>query len=271
MAKFLRVLFGLSASLVAVSCAADHANVVRLATTTSVQSAGLLDVLVPRFQQETGLTLSIAAVGSGHALRLGRKGLVDVVWVHSPQAEQKFLEQGYGVDQRAVMRNDYVIVGPLEDPAGIATWASPVAAFKAIAGRKSDFVSRGDDSGTHQKELALWRSAGTDPFGQSWYLEAGLGMLDTLKLAVDEKAYALLDNATFLANGGEGLGVMVQGHQALRNVYSVIRVNPERVEGLNHAIALVFVDWLTSESGQNAIRGYEKAGQALYTPVREFK
>jgi tungstate transport system substrate-binding protein len=237
-----------------------------LATTTSTQDSGLLDELIPAFEKETGYKVKIVAVGTGQALKMGEEGNADVLLVHAPASEKTFMDNGFGVDRRLVMHNDFIIVGPAADPAGIQGTATAVEAFKKIADTQSGFISRGDDSGTHKMELSLWKSAGLTAEG-AWYQESGQGMGATLKIASEKGAYTLTDRATYLANKASlGLEILVEGDNALLNVYHVIGVNPEKWPKVNQAGAKAFADFIVSKKGQELIAkfGVEKYGQALF-------
>ena len=233
-----------------------------LASTTSTENSGLLADLLPRFKAHSGISVRVVAVGTGAALRLGARGDADVVLVHSRQAELDFVAAGHGVERREVMTNDFVIVGPVGDPAG-AAGADVPRALHRIAGQP--FVSRGDDSGTHKKELALWRAAGIDAAGR-WYLESGAGMGATLNLAAAKDAYALADRATWLAFGNRrGLGLLVSGDKRLLNVYGVMLVNPAR-HPVKAAEGRAFMAWLMAE-GQAAIGAFRIKGQQAFWPL----
>jgi len=239
-----------------------------LATTTSTQDSGLLDVLVPAFEKKTGYTVKIVAVGSGEALKMGQEGNADVLLVHSPTAEKTYMDGGYGSDRRLVMHNDFIIVGPAADPAGIKGTATAVEAFKKISDAQSPFISRADKSGTNTMELGIWKKVGVTPEG-SWYVESGQGMGATLKIASEKAAYTLSDRATYLANKATlSLGILVEGDKALLNVYHVIPVNPQKWPKVNAAGAKAFADYLVSAEGQDLISKYgvEKYGQALFIP-----
>jgi tungstate transport system substrate-binding protein len=240
-----------------------------LATTTSTQDSGLLDVLIPAFEAQTGFTVQVVAVGSGAALKLGEEGNADVLLVHSPSAEKTFMENGFGSDRLLVMHNDYILVGPAADPAGIKTAASAIEAFQKISTSGTQFISRGDQSGTNTKELALWKSANITPAGQSWYVETGQGMGATLTIASEKGAYTLTDRATFLANQANyQLAILFEGDNSLLNIYHVIVVNHEKWPSTNLDGALAFADYVTSPAGQSIIStfGVEKYGQPLFYP-----
>jgi tungstate transport system substrate-binding protein len=239
-----------------------------LATTTSTQDSGLLDVLVPDFEQKTGYTLKTVAVGSGEAMKMGQECNADVLLVHSPAAEQTFMDNNYGSDRRLVMHNDFVIVGPTADPAGINGISTAVEAFTKIADTQSPFISRGDDSGTNAKELAIWKSANITPEGD-WYIESGQGMLATLQIASEKSAYTLTDRATYLSNKANLLlDILVQGDAPLLNIYHVIVVNPANCPSVNNIGAIAFADYMVSADTQTLIGdfGIEKFGGALFTP-----
>ena len=237
-----------------------------LATTTSTQDSGLLDVLIPIFEERTGYQVKPIAVGSGQALALGERGEADVLLTHSPEAEARFLAAGYGAQRRLVMHNDFVLVGPPDDPAGVSGLA-PTAALPRIAERGARFVSRGDDSGTHQLERRLWQRAGIDPLGRSWYQEVGQGMGQTLTIAAEQRAYTLTDRGTLLARPQRSeLAVLVQGDPDLLNVYHVIEVSPDRFPKVNEAGARAFADFLVGPEAQAVIAGFgqERYGQPLF-------
>ena len=239
-----------------------------LATTTSTQDSGLLDLLVPMFEEATGYHLKPIAVGSGAALKLGERGEADVVLAHSPAAEREFMTAGFGTDRRVVMFNDFVLVGPPADPARIAGMTSAVEAMRAIATSSSRFVSRGDDSGTNKLELDLWRQAGITPAG-AWYIASGTGMGETLNIANERDAYTLTDRATLLALSDRlDLTVLVEGDRALRNVYHVLLVNPNNGDAVNTAGATAFADFLVAPATQKAIAafGVDRVGQPLFFP-----
>ena len=239
-----------------------------LATTTSTQDSGLLDVLIPAFEQQTGFKVKTVAVGSGQALTMGQEGNADVLLVHSPAAEKTFMDNGFGAGRFLVMHNDFIIAGPATDPAGIKVSTSAQESFKKIAAAQAIFVSRGDDSGTNKKELELWKLAGVTPQGV-WYLESGQGMGATLMIASEKDAYTLTDRATYLANKDKlGMEILFEGDAALLNIYHVITVNPARWPKVNIEGANAFTQYLVSQAGQELIGefGKEKYGQQLFTP-----
>jgi tungstate transport system substrate-binding protein len=251
--------------------AADAARSVILATTTSTQDTGLLDVLVPAFEKGSGFVVKTISVGSGQAMALGRRGEADVLLVHSPADEQKLVEEGFGVDRRLVMHNDFVMVGPVADPAGIRGAKTAKEACARIAAAGSLFVSRGDNSGTHSKEKGLWKAAGVSAEGQPWLQQTGLGMGDTLNVASEKGGYTLTDRGTWLAlHKGRRLAleVLVEKEGALLNVYHVIQVSQARWPKVNAAGAKAFAAFVVSPAAQAIIGGFgvEKFGAPLFVP-----
>ncbi|HOL06545.1 MAG TPA: substrate-binding domain-containing protein [Syntrophorhabdaceae bacterium] len=240
-----------------------------LATTTSTQDSGLLDALLPLFEKKTGYFVKTIAVGSGQAMAMGRKGEADVLLVHSPEDEKTFMAEGYGIDRRLVMHNDFIIVGPPSDPAKIKGIKSTVEAFKKIAQSKSLFISRSDNSGTHAKEKAIWKAAGVKPEGENWYHETGLGMGQTLNVASEKKAYTLTDRGTYLALKKRlELEMLSYGDKMLFNIYHVIVINPERFPKVNASGARAFSDFMVSNEAQSIIKtfGIAKFGAPLFFP-----
>jgi tungstate transport system substrate-binding protein len=240
-----------------------------LATTTSTQDSGLLDVLIPIFEKETGYFVKTIAVGSGQAMAMGQKGEADVMLVHSPDAEKKFIEEGYGVNRRLVMHNDFIIVGPAEDSAKIKTTKSAAEAMKLIANANALFISRGDNSGTHAKEKTLWKKAEIIPQGQKWYQETGLGMGQTLNVVAEKKGYTLADRGTYLSmKKNLGLDILVEGDAALLNIYHVIEVNSAKWPKANAQGAKAFADFMVSKKVQGMIKtfGVDKFGSPLFFP-----
>jgi tungstate transport system substrate-binding protein len=238
-----------------------------LATTTSTQDTGLLDVLIPMFEKKTGYFVKTIAVGSGQAMTMGQKGEADVLLVHSPDAEKKFMDEGSGVDRRLVMHNDFVIVGASEDPATISGIKSAAEALKKIAAAQALFLSRGDNSGTHAKEKALWKVAGVKAEGERWYQETGLGMGQTLNVAAEKKGYTLTDRGTYLALAKNlKLDILVEGDAVLLNIYHVMEVNPQKWPKVNFEAAKSFADFMVSKEAQEVIRtfGVDKYGSPLF-------
>jgi tungstate transport system substrate-binding protein len=235
-----------------------------LATTTSTQDSGLLDELVPKFEDEPGCSVKTIAVGSGEALELGEKGNADVLLVHSPEAEQEYMNGGHGVSREAVMHNDFIVVGPQDDPARIKGAGSAADAFTSIAKAEAPFASRADESGTHTKELSIWEAAGIEPKG-SWYIETGQGMGETLTIASQKQAYTLSDRGTYLATDNLDLDLLVEGGKDLLNPYHVIVV---KADGTNRACAQDFSDWITSPETQDDIGSFGVAdyGEPLFVP-----
>jgi tungstate transport system substrate-binding protein len=244
----------------------DRARTIRLATTTSTENSGLLNELLPRFRQATGYAVHVIAVGTGKALRMGRDGDVDVVLVHAPAAERKFVDEGYGEQRLPVMFNDFVLVGPSADPASLAGASDVGEALRRIAKTRSRFVSRGDDSGTYKKERSLWEQAGVAPQA-SWYREAGQGMGKVLQMADQMDAYTLTDRGTWLAYRDKSqLRVAYQGDEGLHNPYAIIEVNATRFPDLNHEGAKALIRWIRGSEGQQAIAAFRNSGEQLFTP-----
>ncbi len=239
-----------------------------LATTTSTQDSGLLDVLIPAFEKYSGLVVKTVAVGTGQALKMGEEGNADVLLVHAPDAEQAFMEAGFGSDRQPVMHNDFVLLGPANDPAGIGGSASTLEVMKKLASSQAAFISRGDDSGTHKLELKIWSQAGITPDWEG-YIETGQGMGATLLVASEKSAYTLSDRGTYLANQAHlALSVLYEGDASLLNPYHVIVVNAEKWPLVNKAGAEAFARFLTSAQGQDIIRefGKDRFGQPLFFP-----
>ncbi len=240
-----------------------------LATTTSTQDSGLLDVLIPIFEKQTGYFVKTIAVGSGQAMKMGEKGEADVMLVHSPDAEKKFIADGFGVNRQLIMHNDFIIVGPGTDPAKVKGVKSSAEAMKMIAKAESLFLSRGDNSGTHAKEKTLWKKAEMTPAGQKWYQETGLGMGQTLNVAAEKKGYTLADRGTYLAlKKNLGLDILVEGDAALLNIYHVIEVNSAKWPKANADGAKAFAAFMVSKNTQDIIKtfGVDKFGSPLFFP-----
>lgn len=242
-----------------------------LATTTSTYNSGLLDVLNPVFQKEYNAVVEVHSLGTGKAIRMARDGEADVLLVHARSKEDVFLEEGYGVNRRDVMFNDFVIIGPKSDPAGIKGSSKAMDAFKKIAESKSAFFSRGDNSGTHTKEKEIWKQAGIEPKGE-WYQATGQGMGNTLTIANEKKGYTLTDRGTFLAYKGKiDLEILVEGpvkggDKLLSNPYAVIAINPAKYPDRNYQLAMAYIGFLTSPEGQKLIGNYKKLGEQLFYP-----
>lgn len=248
---------------------ADDDNFIVVQSTTSTQNSGLLDYLLPMFTEKSGIEVRVVAVGTGQAIENAANGDGDVLLVHAKPAEEKFVSEGNGVERFDLMYNDFVIVGPASDPAGIAGSSDAAAALKAIADSGSLFASRGDDSGTHKAELKLWQTAGVDAAGSSgdWYRETGSGMGATLNAAAGMGAYTLTDRATWVAFENKGdLQIVTEGDPVLFNQYGVILVNPEKFPHVKAAQGQQFIDWLLSDEGQAAIASYQVDGQQLFFP-----
>jgi len=264
----LLAMFAVLAMLAVVGCGGGGEEVI-LATTTSTYDSGLLDTLVPDFEDQTDYEVKIIAVGTGQALAMGERGDADVLLVHAPSSELELVESGAAINRQLVMHNDFVIVGSEDDPAGIEGMTSAADAFTTIYESEATFISRGDDSGTHKKEKAIWESAGLDPEGQSWYEQSGQGMGATLQIANQKDAYTLSDRGTYLAQSENlELVVLVEGDPVFFNVYHVMQVNPDKFDKVNDEGGAAFVDFMISEEVQNIIRdfGVDKFGQPLFIP-----
>jgi tungstate transport system substrate-binding protein len=252
---------GLTLSAVSLLAGPPTTKAVILATTTSTQDSGLLDELIPVFEKQTGYVVKTIAVGSGQAIAMGKRGEADVLLVHSPEAERALVADGAGINRRIVMHNDFVLVGPPADPAGVVKHTA-AEAFQRIAAAKALFLSRADNSGTHAQELKMWKAAGLVPDGQSWYQQTGLGMGQTLAIAAEKKAYTLSDRGTYLALRKKlGLPILHEGDPSLRNVYHVIELNPVRFPKVNTPGGRAFADFLVSKDVQKRIKEF---GIALY-------
>ncbi len=245
-------------------------KIIRLATTTSTENSGLLNYLLPVFEGETGYKVHVIAVGTGKALRMGKDGDVDVLLVHALQAELAFVENGYGVKRYPVMHNDFVVIGDTTDPAAIKNSTSIAMAFKKIQSSQSLFISRGDDSGTHKKEVKIWQSSQIEPQGK-WYREIGQGMGKVIQMADELGAYTLTDRGTWLSYQDKvNLQLLYQGDVSLFNPYGIIAVNPERYTDINIVGANALIRWLRSKQGQQLIGQFKKHGQTLFVPVESL-
>lgn len=247
---------------------AEDAKQIILAATTSVQDTGLLDVLIPVFEAKSGYKVKPIAIGTGQAIKMAMNGEADVILVHSPEQEKKFMDEGYGTTKRAVMHNYFIIVGPKNDPAGVKNAASPVNAFERIAAIKASFVSRGDNSGTNAKEKALWEKAKVMP-ARAWYIESGTGMAVALRIAGEKNAYILSDKATYLSlKKSLNLKILYEGGNDLLNTYNIIELNPVKIKKINIAGGKAFADFILSKEGQEIINrfGVEKFKEQLFIP-----
>jgi tungstate transport system substrate-binding protein len=245
--------------------------ILKMATTTSTDNTGLLDYLAPFLKHDTGIELLWVAVGSGKALKLGENCDVDVLLVHAPRAEKEFMERNYGIGRRRVMYNDFVLIGPENDPAGIKG-KSVSTTMATIASMRAPFVSRGDNSGTHEMEITLWRNAGLPvPDKERWYIQTGQGMLSTLMIAGEREAYTLTDRGTFFKyefnwDRNPPLLILVEGEHTLHNQYSIIIVNPDRCKNVKHELAKILSVWMTSQRAQKLIGAFTLMGKRLFIP-----
>jgi tungstate transport system substrate-binding protein len=259
-----RLLSALTALLVL--CTAAHAeDRLKMSTTTSTQDSGLLKVLLPPFEKRNSCKVDVVAVGTGQALKLGEAGDVDVVFVHARKLEDKFVADGFGVNRKDVMYNDFVVIGPKGDPAGIAKAKSAAEALKMISAKGATFISRGDKSGTHTKEKELWQAAGVEPKG-TWYIEAGQGMGPVITMATERQGYTLADRGTYNAFKGKktDLVILFQGEKGLFNPYGVIAVNPKKFPHVKHDLAMRFIDFVTSPEGLKIIADYKQNGEPVF-------
>lgn len=262
--KFLIQLVALSVFFFPLRSQAE--NILRLATTTSTENSGLLSILNPIFEKEFNCRLDVLAVGTGKALKLGENGDVDVVFVHAPQAEIDFVNRGYGINRRSVMYNDFVLVGPKKDLARVKQAKSVIDAFDKIEEVEAEFISRGDDSGTHKKERALWQMANIDPVG-AWYIQAGQSMGAVLKIADEKQAYTLTDRGTYLSFQDKiELTIIFENDPSLYNPYHIIAVNPEKHPHVHYQLAKNYIDFVTSRAGQTVIATFKMKSQILFYP-----
>uniref|UniRef100_A0A831U2V7 Extracellular solute-binding protein n=1 Tax=Geobacter metallireducens TaxID=28232 RepID=A0A831U2V7_GEOME len=264
----MRLIRLLSAALVALLMLVTVAGAderLRMSTTTSTQDSGLLKALLPPFERRHNIKVDVIAVGTGQALKLGEAGDVDVVFVHARKLEDKFVTDGYGVNRKDVMYNDFVIIGPKSDPAGIAKAKTAAEALKLLATKGITFISRGDKSGTHTKELDLWKAAGISPKG-SWYVEAGQGMGPVITMATERRGYTLADRGTYNAfkGGKTDLAILFQGDKGLFNPYGIIAVNPKKFPHVKHDLAMKLVDYVTGPEGQKIIAAYKAHGEPVF-------
>ena len=249
-----------------VSPSSQAQQAIKLSTTTSTENSGLLKYLLPQFEHDTNTKVQVISVGTGKALELAKNGDVDVTLVHARPSEDKFVAEGHGVNRRDVMYNDFIVVGPANDPAGIKGGKDVLAAMKKIAGSKARFISRGDNSGTDQMEKTYWKEAGIKPQGSA-YVSAGLGMGEVLNMAAELQAYTLTDRATYGAYRAKtGLTIAVEGDARMFNPYGIIAVNPAKHKDVNYQGAMQLIDWITSDAGQKKIAAFKVDGQQLFFP-----
>ncbi|MEJ5301156.1 MAG: substrate-binding domain-containing protein [Thermodesulforhabdaceae bacterium] len=253
---------------VSFSMAQDREKVIILATTTSVENSGLLNHILPIFENRTGIKVKVVARGTGAAIEMGKRGDADALFVHAKELELQAVKEGYFVNRHDVCYNDFVIIGPENDPAKVKEAKTVQDAFKSIVSSRNLFVSRGDKSGTHMKELQLWQAVGIDPKGQPWYLEAGQGMEKTLRIANEKRAYTLTDRGTWLAiKDNLELAILFEGDPVLFNQYGVMAVNPEKHKHVKYKEAMELINWIISEEGQQAIASFkDKSGNQLFIP-----
>ena len=275
MKKLLAVLLALSMIIALAACtgAGENENkVIRMSTTTSVNDSGLLPYLLPVFEKETGYTVEVQSAGTGAAIQKAVDGNADLILVHSKASEETFVNDGYGVERIPFMYNYFVVVGPADDPAGIKDSVNAADAFGKIAEAKADFISRGDDSGTHKAELKIWGEAVPDAEKDTWYVNAGQGMGACLTMASEKGAYCLTDKATFLSNKADlDLEIILSEGDDMKNTYSLIECNPEKLDGINTEGAKALIEWLTGEEASSLIAKYgeEEYGSALFYLIEE--
>lgn len=269
MTKTLTLLLALVLSVFTSAGHAAETGII-LASTTSTDNSGLFNHILPLFEKKTGIKVKVVARGTGAAIEMGKRGDADVVFVHAKEQELKAVQEGWFVNRHDVMYNDFVIVGPINDPAKIKSIKSATEAFKKISETGHVFVSRGDKSGTHTKELAIWKSAGLDPKAEKWYLEAGQGMEKTQRIANEKQAYTLTDRGTWLATKDKDkldLIIVLEGDPVMFNQYGVMVVSPQKYKHVKHKEAMQFIDWLISVEGQQAISAFKDSfGNSLFTP-----
>lgn len=259
-----RFLLALTA-LIVLATGATAEERLKMSTTTSTQDSGLLKVLLPPFEQKNNCKVDVIAVGTGQSLKIGEAGDVDVVFVHARKLEDKFVADGFGVNRKDVMYNDFVVIGPKNDPAGIVKAKSAAEALKMIAAKGATFISRGDKSGTHIKEKELWQAAGVEPKG-AWYVEAGQGMGPVITMATERQGYTLADRGTYNAFKGSktDLAILFQGEKGLFNPYGIIAVNPKKHAHVKYDLAMKFIDYVTGPEGQKIIAGYKQHGEPVF-------
>jgi tungstate transport system substrate-binding protein len=268
--KGLLLLAGILILITATAYAANE-NVLMMATTTSTDNTGLLDYIVPKFEKDTGIRLKWTATGTGKALKLGENCDVDVLMVHAPAAEKEFVQNGFGRDRHEIMYNDFVIIGPEKDSAGVKG-KSITETLRTLKARRIEFVSRGDNSGTHKKELSLWKAADLPvPEKQGWYIQTGQGMLSTINVAAERGGYTMTDRGTYIKyestlGGNPPLKILVQGDTVLLNQYSAMAVDPAHCPNVKYDLAMRFIQWITSAKAQSLIKEFKLLGKPLFTP-----
>ncbi len=263
--KLLRILTAVMVVILTLCTMSTAEERLRMSTTTSTENSGLLKVLLPPFEKQHNCKVDVIAVGTGKALKLGEAGDVDVVFVHARKLEDKFVADGFGVNRKDVMYNDFVMIGPADDPAAVKSAKTSGEALSRIAGKQAFFVSRGDESGTHQKEKELWQAAGIKPSG-SWYVEAGQGMGEVIVMATEKRAYTLADRGTYNAfkKAKTDLEIVFEGEKVLFNPYGVIAVNPQKHPHAKYELALKFIDYVTGPTGQKIIADYRVNGDPIF-------
>jgi tungstate transport system substrate-binding protein len=267
MNRLYKILLALTLAFTVVSGQAADKQVIRLATTTSTASSGLLDAILPKFETKCSCKVHVIAVGTGKALKLGEDGNVEVVLVHARPSEDAFVAAGHGIDRRDVMYNDFVLIGPNNDPAKIKGEKDVLVAMRKIADAKWKFVSRGDDSGTDQMEKGYWKALDIKPAGQRWYFSAGQGMGEVLMMAGEMRAYTLTDRGTYISFQDKiGLPVLMQGDARMFNPYGIIAVNPKKYPKTNYQGATELINWITSPEGQKLIGDFKVGGEQLFIP-----
>jgi tungstate transport system substrate-binding protein len=258
-------------SFFCVGCGKSSNNPLKIATTTSTDNTGLMDYLKPHFEKDTGITMHWVAVGTGKALQLGKNCDVDILMVHAPGAEKKYVKEGYGVKRHQIMYNDFVIIGPAKDPAGIKG-KKMKEVLAAISAKKAVFASRGDNSGTHKKELSLWTKAGLKiPEKESWYVQTGQGMLNTINIASERGGYTLTDRGTYIKyesskKGNPSLVILAEGEKMLLNQYSLIAINSKKCGNVNTSASGKLIDWMKSKKAQDLIGKFRLLNKPLFTP-----
>jgi tungstate transport system substrate-binding protein len=270
MKQFMIILFSFLMVVLTTASITSADTTILCASTTSTQNSGLFEHILPVFEKKTGIKVKVIAVGTGAALEIGKRGDADVVIVHSRDDELKMVQKGWFVNRHDLMYNDFIVVGPPSDPAGVNGMKEARKALGNIASANESFVSRGDNSGTNKKEIKLWKSAGLDPKGKEWYMEVGQGMAKTLRIAGEKRAYTLTDRGTYLSVKDKeriALGILLEGDPELFNQYGVMAVNPEKYKSVKYKEAMKFIDWLVSKEGQAVIASFkDNEGKRLFYP-----